>query len=159
MGAIVDRAQMDKVLRYIGIGQQEGAQLVLGGQQVQTAEGGYYVEPTVFDRVDNRMTIAQEEIFGPVLSTLTFKDAEEGLKIANDTVYGLAAAVWTKNIDTAHKMARGLRAGSVWINCFDGGDITTPFGGYKQSGFGRDKSLHALDKYTELKTVWIELGS
>lgn len=159
MGAIVDRAQMDKVLRYIGIGQQEGAQLVLGGQQVQTAEGGYYVEPTVFDRVDNKMTIAREEIFGPVLSTLTFKDAEEGLRIANDTVYGLAAAVWTKNIDTAHKMARGLRAGSVWINCFDGGDITTPFGGYKQSGFGRDKSLHAFDKYTELKTVWIELGS
>ncbi|WP_119168355.1 aldehyde dehydrogenase [Algihabitans albus] len=158
MGAIVDRDQMDKVLRYIGIGQQEGAQLVLGGQQVQTAEGGYYVEPTVFDRVDNQMTIAREEIFGPVLSTLTFKDAEEGLRIANDTVYGLAAAVWTKNIDTAHKMARGLRAGSVWINCFDGGDITTPFGGYKQSGFGRDKSLHAFDKYTELKTVWIELG-
>ncbi|WP_421709299.1 aldehyde dehydrogenase [Algihabitans sp.] len=158
MGAIVDRDQMDKVLRYIGIGQQEGAQLVLGGQQVQTAEGGYYVEPTVFDRVDNKMTIAREEIFGPVLSTLTFKDAEEGLKIANDTVYGLAAAVWTKNIDTAHKMARGLRAGSVWVNCFDGGDITTPFGGYKQSGFGRDKSLHAFDKYTELKTVWIELG-
>lgn len=159
MGAIVDREQLDKVLRYIGLGQQEGAQLVLGGKQLQTEGGGYYVEPTIFDRVDNKMTIAQEEIFGPVLSTLTFKDPEEGLRIANETVYGLAAAVWTKNIDTAHKMARGLRAGSVWINCFDGGDITTPFGGYKQSGFGRDKSLHALDKYTELKTVWIELGS
>ncbi len=159
MGAIVDREQMDKVLRYIGLGQQEGAQLVLGGKQLQTEEGGYYVEPTIFDQVDNKMTIAQEEIFGPVLSTLTFSDPEEGLRIANETVYGLAAAVWTKNIDTAHKMARGLRAGSVWINCFDGGDITTPFGGYKQSGFGRDKSLHALDKYTELKTVWIELGS
>jgi acyl-CoA reductase-like NAD-dependent aldehyde dehydrogenase len=159
MGAIVDRDQMDKVLRYIGLGEQEGAQLVFGGKQLQTEAGGYYVEPTIFDKVDNKMTIAQEEIFGPVLSTLTFKDPEEGLRIANETVYGLAAAVWTKNIDTAHKMARGLRAGSVWINCFDGGDITTPFGGYKQSGFGRDKSLHAIDKYTELKTVWIELGS
>jgi acyl-CoA reductase-like NAD-dependent aldehyde dehydrogenase len=158
MGAIVDREQMDKVLRYIGLGQQEGAQLVLGGQRIQSADGGYYVEPTVFDAVDNRMTIAQEEIFGPVLSTLTFSDPEEAVKIANDTIYGLAAAVWTRNIDTAHTLSRRLRAGSVWINCFDGGDITTPFGGYKQSGFGRDKSLHALDKYTETKTVWIELG-
>jgi len=157
VGAIVDEDQFQKVLSYIGLGAQEGAELILGGQQAMTESGGFYIEPTIFDRVNNRMRIAQEEIFGPVLATLTFKDGEEAVKIGNDTIYGLAAAVWTNDINRAHKMAKGLRAGSVWVNCFDGGDITTPFGGYKQSGFGRDKSLHAFDKYTELKTIWIEL--
>jgi len=104
-------------------------------------------------------TIAREEIFGPVLSVLTFKDAEEAVRIANDTHYGLAAALWTRDISKAHKTAKAIRAGSVWVNCYDGGDITTPFGGYKQSGNGRDKSLHALDKYTELKTTWIDLSA
>lgn len=157
MGAIVDREQLDKVMSYIGLGQEEGAKLLMGGQQAFTDSGGYYVEPTIFDGVSNRMRIAQEEIFGPVLSVMTFRDASEAVRIGNDTIYGLAAAVWTRDINKAHKMARALRAGSVWVNCFDGGDITTPFGGYKQSGFGRDKSLHAMEKYTELKTIWIEL--
>ena len=103
------------------------------------------------------MQIAQEEIFGPVLSTISFDELDEALQIANDTIYGLAAGLWTNDLTTAHRAARALRAGVVWINCFDHGDITSPFGGFKQSGFGRDKSLHALDKYTDLKTVWIQL--
>ncbi|MDX3973511.1 aldehyde dehydrogenase [Shinella sp.] len=157
LGAIVSKTQMDRVLEYIEIGSKEGAELKSGGKQVRTESGGYFVEPTVFDNVDNKMRIAQEEIFGPVLSTITFKDAEEAVSIANDTIYGLAAAVWTDNIDTALSTARRLRAGSVWVNNFDESNITMPFGGYKQSGFGRDKSLHAIDKYTELKATWIKI--
>ena len=157
LGAIVSKAQMKRVLDYIEIGSREGAQLKSGGRQVRTESGGYFVEPTVFDNVDNGMRIAQEEIFGPVLSTITFKDAEEAVRIANDTIYGLAAAVWTDNIDTALATSRRLRAGSVWVNNFDESNITMPFGGYKQSGFGRDKSLHAIDKYTELKATWIKI--
>lgn len=157
MGAIVSRTQMDRVLDYIDIGQKEGARLLSGGKQALGETGGYFVEPTVFDNVSNSMRIAQEEIFGPVLSTITFADAEEAVRIANDTIYGLAAAVWSDNINTALNTARRLRAGSVWVNNFDESNITVPFGGYKQSGFGRDKSLHALDKYTELKTTWVKL--
>jgi acyl-CoA reductase-like NAD-dependent aldehyde dehydrogenase len=157
MGAMVDDRQMDRVLSYIEQGKAGGATLRLGGTRARAESGGYYIEPTIFDNVANDMTIAREEIFGPVLSTITFRDEDEALAIANDTMYGLAAAVWTSNIDKALKAARALRAGSVWVNCFDGGDITTPFGGFKQSGFGRDKSLHAMDKFTDLKTVWIEL--
>lgn len=157
MGAIVSKGQMDRVLDYIAVGTNEGAKLLSGGKQTLTESGGYFVEPTVFDNVDNSMRIAQEEIFGPVLSTITFGDAEEAVRIANDTIYGLAAAVWTDNINTALNTARRLRAGSVWVNNFDESNITVPFGGYKQSGFGRDKSLHALDKYTELKTTWVKL--
>jgi 4-guanidinobutyraldehyde dehydrogenase/NAD-dependent aldehyde dehydrogenase len=104
------------------------------------------------------MRIAREEIFGPVLSTITFKDVDEAIQIANDTVYGLAASIWTRDLSAAHRVARELRAGSVWVNCYDGGDMTVPFGGYKQSGIGRDKSLHALDKYTDLKATWIDLS-
>jgi acyl-CoA reductase-like NAD-dependent aldehyde dehydrogenase len=157
LGAIVDREQMNRVLDYIRIGRDEGAKLAAGGQQARTESGGYYLEPTVFDRVDNSMRIAQEEIFGPVLSTVTFKDAEDAIRVGNDTIYGLAAAVWTKDIDKAHRIAKALRAGNVWVNCWDGGDMGTPFGGYKQSGFGRDKSLHAFEKYLNLKTTWIQL--
>ncbi|MCF3641990.1 aldehyde dehydrogenase [Rhizobium sp. TRM95111] len=157
LGAIVSKTQMDRVLEYIDIGSKEGARLKSGGKQVRTESGGYFVEPTVFDNVDNNMRIAQEEIFGPVLSTIIFKDAEEAVRIANDTIYGLAAAVWTDNIDTALSTARRLRAGSVWVNNFDESNITMPFGGYKQSGFGRDKSLHAIEKYTELKATWIKI--
>jgi gamma-glutamyl-gamma-aminobutyraldehyde dehydrogenase/4-guanidinobutyraldehyde dehydrogenase/NAD-dependent aldehyde dehydrogenase len=157
LGAIVSESQMNRVLEYIDIGRKEGAQVVLGGERVRMESGGYFVEPTIFDGVKNSMRIAQEEIFGPALATITFKGADEALQIANDTIYGLGAAVWTSNIDTAMSMSRGLKAGVVWVNCFDEGNITVPFGGVKQSGFGRDKSLHAIEKYTDLKTTWIKL--
>ncbi|MEE8187674.1 MAG: aldehyde dehydrogenase [Kiloniellales bacterium] len=158
MGAIVDDTQLDRIMGYIDIGQKEGATLSMGGKRLMAESGGYYVQPTIFDKVNNQMTIAREEIFGPVLSTITFKEPEEAIEIANDTMFGLAAAVWTRDINKALKSAKALRAGSVWVNCFDAGDNTVPFGGYKQSGFGRDKSLHAMEKYTELKTTYIQLS-
>ena len=157
VGAVVDQRQLDNVLRYIGIGQEQGAQLIAGGSRTLEETGGLYVEPAIFDGVTNAMTIAREEIFGPVLSLITFDTAEEALAIANDSIFGLAAGVWTSNLRKAHTFARGLRAGSVWVNQYDGGDMTAPFGGFKQSGNGRDKSLHAFDKYTELKATWIKL--
>ena len=156
-GAIVDQAQLDRIIDYIGIGQSEGARLVEGGQRILENTGGLFVQPTVFDGVNNQMRIASEEIFGPVLSVIGFDTADEAVAIANDSIYGLAAAVWTSNINTAHKVAKALRAGSVWINHYDGGDMTAPFGGFKQSGNGRDKSVHAFDKYTELKATWLVL--
>jgi acyl-CoA reductase-like NAD-dependent aldehyde dehydrogenase len=158
LGAIVDEAQMNRVLGYIEAGKRDGASVRLGGGRVRESSGGFYVEPTVFEGVSPRMKIAREEIFGPVLATLSFKTVEEAIKIANDVVYGLAAAVWTSNLTTAHRVARALRAGVVYVNCYDADDITVPFGGFKQSGIGRDKSLHAFDKYTELKTTWIDLS-
>lgn len=158
LGAIVDDIQMNRVLGLIDSGRKEGARVHLGGSQVRAETGGYYVEPTIFDGVTPGMRIAREEIFGPVLSCLSFTDPNEALRIANDSEYGLAAAVWSRDLSTAHRLARGLRAGTVYVNCYDADDITVPFGGYKQSGIGRDKSLHAFDKYTELKTTWIELG-
>jgi acyl-CoA reductase-like NAD-dependent aldehyde dehydrogenase len=156
MGSMVDKGQMDRVLSYVEKGKKEGASVVAGGKQVRQNSGGYYIEPTIFDHVTNNMVIAQEEIFGPVLSTITFKDTEEAVKIANDSVYGLQACLWTNDLSKAHKVARSLRAGTVNINNTDGGGIEVPFGGYKQSGFGRDKSLHALEKYTQLKTTFIK---
>ena len=158
MGAMVDETQTQRVLGFIEEGRDSGAVLKMGGKRVREDSGGWYIEPTVFDKVSNDMKIAREEIFGPVLSVLTFDHIDEAVRIGNDSIYGLAAAIWTRDINVAHSTARALRAGSVWINCFDGGDMTTPFGGYKQSGFGRDKSLHAIDKYTQLKTTWIQLG-
>src|SRR5580700_784047 len=158
LGAIVDDIQLKRVLSYIDVGRKDGANVFLGGRRVREDSGGYFVEPTVFDGVRPSMTIAREEIFGPVLSTITFKTVEEAIEIANDVIYGLVAAVWTRDITVAHRTAKALRAGTVFINCYDADDITVPFGGFKQSGIGRDKSLHALEKYTELKTTWLDLS-
>ncbi|MFA5121854.1 aldehyde dehydrogenase [Zavarzinia sp.] len=156
MGAIVDEKQMGRVLDYIETGKEE-AKLRLGGHRALTQSGGFYVEPTVFEDVNPHAKIAQEEIFGPVLSAITFNGLEEAISIANGTIYGLASAIWTKDIDKALKAARALRAGMVWINGWDEDDITVPFGGFKQSGFGRDRSLHAMEKYTQLKSTWISI--
>jgi acyl-CoA reductase-like NAD-dependent aldehyde dehydrogenase len=159
LGAIVDQTQLSTVLGYIDSGREEGARLRTGGSRTKTESGGYYVEPTVFDQVRPEMKIAREEIFGPVLATIGVKDAEEAVAVGNSGIYGLAAAVWTRDISRAHRVARALRAGVVYVNCYDADDITVPFGGFKQSGMGRDKSLHAFDKYTELKTTWIDLSA
>ncbi|HUG24636.1 aldehyde dehydrogenase [Piscinibacter sp.] len=157
MGAIVDETQLRTVLGYIEAGHGEGARMVAGGKQARADSGGYFVEPTVFDGVDNRMRIAREEIFGPVLSVIRFKTEDDAVAMANDSPYGLQASVWSDNVNRAHRVARALRAGTVHVNQYDEDDITVPFGGYKQSGNGRDKSLHAFDKYTELKTTWLRI--
>ncbi|MEJ6004183.1 aldehyde dehydrogenase [Paucibacter sp. AS339] len=159
MGALVDAGQLGTVMGYIASGQSEGAQAVAGGQQTRIDSGGYFVQPTVFDGVTPQMKIAREEIFGPVMSVLRFKDEAEAVRIANDSPYGLQASVWSNHIDRAHRVARALRAGTVHVNQYDEDDLTVPFGGYKQSGNGRDKSLHAFDKYTELKTTWLRINN
>lgn len=159
MGAVVDRTQLDTVLGFIESGQEQGARLLTGGAAVEPVAGGCYVQPTIFDGVSNDMRIAREEIFGPVLSVLSFSDAAEAVRQANDSLYGLQAAVWTRDLNKAHGVARALRAGTVHVNQYNDDDITVPFGGFRQSGIGRDKSLHAFDKYTELKTTWIRIDS
>jgi gamma-glutamyl-gamma-aminobutyraldehyde dehydrogenase len=159
MGAIVDQLQLDTVMGYIEAGRSEGAQAIIGGSRALETSGGFYVQPTVFDGVHNHMRIAREEIFGPVLAVIRFTDEAQAVAMANDTTYGLQASVWSDNINRAHRVARALRAGTVHVNQYDEDDITVPFGGYKQSGNGRDKSLHAFDKYTELKTTWIRIDA
>jgi 4-guanidinobutyraldehyde dehydrogenase/NAD-dependent aldehyde dehydrogenase len=158
MGAIVDDVQLKTVLGYIETGREDGASVLAGGCRALQETGGFYVEPTIFGDVRQEMRIAREEIFGPVLAAITVKDAEEAVRVGNSVIYGLAAAVWTRDITRAHRMARALRSGMVYVNCYDADDITVPFGGFKQSGTGRDKSLHAFDKYTELKTTWVDLS-
>jgi acyl-CoA reductase-like NAD-dependent aldehyde dehydrogenase len=158
LGAIVDEIQMKTVLGYIDAGRAEGAAVLAGGKRARQETGGCYVQPTVFSNVQPDMKIAREEIFGPVLAAITVKDAQEAVRVGNGVDYGLAAAVWTRDITKAHRIARALRAGMVYVNCYDADDITVPFGGFKQSGTGRDKSLHAFEKYTELKTTWIDLS-
>ena len=158
VGAIIDQQQLDKILGYIDIAKKEGANLLCGGQQVQLGSGGFFVQPTVFTDVTADMTIFKEEIFGPVLAVTVFDTVEQGIELANDTEYGLAAGIWTSDISKAVQCSRALRAGTVFVNNWDGGDMTMPFGGYKQSGNGRDKSLHAIEKYTEMKSTWIELN-
>ncbi len=156
MGPMIDGDQFETVAGYVELGSSEGAELVFGGGRVLEESGGHYHEPSIFSAVTNDMRIAQEEIFGPVLSVLTFRETEEAVRIANDSIYGLAGAVWSSNINTAHKVAAAVRVGTMGINNYFGGDITVPFGGFKQSGNGRDKSMHAFNDYTELKTTWIE---
>ncbi|MFI0373741.1 aldehyde dehydrogenase family protein [Actinomadura sp. 1N219] len=152
MGPLVSLAHHARVMSHIQAAKSDGAHLRTGA-----AADGRYIAPTVFDQVKPEMRIAREEIFGPVLAVLEFDDVDEAIALANDTEYGLAAAVWTSDLSTAHRVSRSLRAGTVWVNCYEEGDMSVPFGGVKQSGHGRDKSLHALDKYTDLKTTWIEL--
>ena len=157
LGALIDETQMRTVLSYIDAGHQEGAKVLAGGRQARAETGGFYVEPTVFGDVNNGMKIAREEILGPVVGIIRFKTEEEAVALANNSSYGLQASVWSHNINRAHRVARALKAGTVHVNQYDEDDITVPFGGFKQSGNGRDKSLHAFDKYTELKTTWIRL--
>ncbi|EGA66001.1 aldehyde dehydrogenase [Vibrio brasiliensis] len=154
MGALIDQEHKAKVLEYILLGQAEGATLRCGGD-VQGQ--GAFVEPTILDNVDNKMKVAQEEIFGPVLCVIPFKDEAQAIEIANDSQYGLGAALWSSNINRVHRVAKQLQAGSVWVNNYNEGDMTVPFGGFKMSGNGRDKSLHAIEKFTETKTTWIRL--
>jgi gamma-glutamyl-gamma-aminobutyraldehyde dehydrogenase len=156
-GAMVSEGQMNSVLGYIDTAKKEGAGLALGGKRVRKESGGYFVEPTVFSGVTPSATLSQEEVFGPVLAVTRFRDADEALALANNTVFGLASGVWTRDISLAHRAAREIKAGLVWINGWDSCDITMPFGGFKQSGFGRDRSLHALYKYADLKSVSITL--
>jgi gamma-glutamyl-gamma-aminobutyraldehyde dehydrogenase len=158
IGPMIERPHLDKVLGYIAAGRAEGARVVVGGGRTLESSGGHFVEPTVFDDVDNSMKIAREEIFGPVISTIPFETEEEAIAIANETSYGLAASLYTTDLDTAFRLARSIKAGTVSVNSYSEGDITTPFGGFKQSGFGgRDKGLEAFDQYTQKKTVWVTL--
>jgi acyl-CoA reductase-like NAD-dependent aldehyde dehydrogenase len=158
-GALSSRKQMDTVLRYIETGKREGATLVAGGARTDIGTGkGYFVQPTVFADVRPEMTIARDEIFGPVLASIEFADIDEAIAKANDTQYGLAAGIWTRDIKKAHYVARKLQAGTVWINTYNVYDTAAPFGGYKHSGFGREMSAHALEHYTQIKSVWVDLN-
>ena len=158
-GAISSRKQLETVLTYIDSGRKEGATLLAGGERADIGTGrGYFVEPTVFADVTPEMRISREEIFGPVLAAIDFADLDEAIAKANDTPYGLAAGVWTRDIKKAHYVASKLQAGTVWVNTYNVYDTAAPFGGYKQSGFGREMSAHALEHYTQVKTVWVDLN-
>jgi aldehyde dehydrogenase (NAD+)/betaine-aldehyde dehydrogenase len=161
MGPLINEAQMEKVLRYMEFGREDGATMLCGGARLDGPEfeRGLYVQPTIFDDVHSGMRIAQDEIFGPVLSVMTFSDEEEALRLANDTIYGLAASVWTSNLDTALRVSKGLQAGTVWVNaCHSAGLPFMPYGGYKQSGIGREMGVDGLREYQETKAIQIKLG-
>jgi aldehyde dehydrogenase (NAD+) len=159
LGAIVSRRQMERVLSYIERGRSEGAALLTGGERTPVEGRGYFVQPTIFADVRPDMTIAREEIFGPVLAVMTFSDGVDGAaELANATIYGLAAGIWTRDIKKALRAARAVRAGTVWINTYNMYDVASPFGGFKQSGFGRDLGVHALEGYTQVKSVWVDLS-
>jgi aldehyde dehydrogenase (NAD+)/phenylacetaldehyde dehydrogenase len=157
LGALVSKKQQETVLGYVKKGVEEGAALVAGGKAVKPNGKGYFVEATVFDQVKPEMTIAREEIFGPVLAVMSFDDYDAGVALANHTIYGLAAGIWTKDVAKAHRAAKAIRAGTVWINSYNFYDSGAPFGGFKASGFGRDLGVDALDGYLETKTVWTAL--
>ena len=157
MGPLVTREQQARVLSYIEIGKDEGARLVMGGS-AGAENAGYFVEPTLFADVTRHMRIANEEIFGPVAVLIPFDTEEEAVDIANDSIYGLAAGIWTSSLNRSHRVARNIEAGIVWVNCYDHGDMTQPWGGYKQSGQGRDKCVETLLAHTQSKSVWINLG-
>ncbi|MDR3158128.1 MAG: aldehyde dehydrogenase [Zoogloeaceae bacterium] len=158
MGPLVTREQQQRVLSYIEKGKAEGGELVFGGGVPAGLENGCYVQPTLFGKITPDMTIAREEIFGPVGAVMKFKDHEEAIAIANDSIYGLASAVWTKDLATAHRAARDIEAGIVWVNCYEHGDMTQPWGGFKQSGQGRDKCFETILAHMQTKSVWIHLG-
>jgi aldehyde dehydrogenase (NAD+) len=159
LGALVSKTQMERVLGYIDRGKKEGAKLLSGGERTPVNGKGYFVQPTVFEHVERDMTIAREEIFGPVLAMMTFRDGVAGASdLANATIYGLAAGIWTRDIKKALRTAREIRAGTVWVNTYNMYDAASPFGGFKQSGFGRDLGMHALEGYTQVKSVWVDLS-
>jgi gamma-glutamyl-gamma-aminobutyraldehyde dehydrogenase len=158
MGPLVSRGQQDKVLHWIETGIAEGACLEFGGVEPASCAGGAFVAPTLFSGVTPPMAIGREEIFGPVASLFTFESEAEAIALANDSIYGLAASVWTADLTRAHRMIKAIEAGVVWVNCFGDGDMSQPFGGYKQSGNTRDKSLESLAGYMQSKSSWISLS-
>jgi acyl-CoA reductase-like NAD-dependent aldehyde dehydrogenase len=157
LGPVVSEEQLKRVTAYIEIGKSEGAEVVTGGQRAPELGDGYFVRPTIFTGVKNDMRIAREEIFGPVAAVIEVDGIEDAIAVANDSSYGLAAAVWTSNLATAHRVARGIRAGTVWVNTSGLYDPAVSFGGYKESGYGRELGLHSIDTYTQTKSVWISL--
>jgi len=158
IGAVNSIQQLEKNLGYVASAIKEGATLCAGGERILSQSGGYYMQPTIFRNVSADMQIAQEEVFGPLLCVIPFEDEEEAVRIANATDYGLAAGIWTADLARAHRMIKKVQSGVIHVNCYGGTDITVPLSGMKQSGNGHDKSLHALEKYTALKTAWIDIG-
>jgi aldehyde dehydrogenase (NAD+) len=155
----VSKEQQERILNYIGIAQKEGAKLVCGGESPKgDLEKGYFVKPTIFEGVNNDMRIAQEEVFGPVLAVIPFSSVEEVAEQANKTAFGLSGAVWTQDVKKAHKLASKIKAGTIWINCYNVLDPAVPFGGYKMSGYGRELGKHSIDLYTNIKSVWVNVA-
>jgi acyl-CoA reductase-like NAD-dependent aldehyde dehydrogenase len=161
MGPQVSLEQLNRIKSYMEIGRGEGASIIAGGESPvleDSFKNGYFFQPTILSDVKNQMRVAQEEIFGPVVSVITFKDEDDLIKQANETIYGLSAGLWTRDITRAHRFAREIKAGVVWINTYNMFNAASPFGGYKQSGYGREMGKHALELYTQVKSVWVDLS-